>query len=645
MKKIINVFAICTLLLSMIVVPQHVVQAESTYDISQLEDGEYDIQASALHATNDEESAAQGFLNKDAKITINGDRAELTITAPNNDMMNFGYLEIEGDRAETIETEDTLSFTFELDELKEILQAKTSYEVPAIGLVHEDVGLRFQLDGLDEIPEIEEEEEEKVQEQAGQPVDFQVDVGAMERYIENITMTDDQTVIVRFNSGSMIPDFKVDLGQGLQSADRTEVGEDFVDYEFTVDQEDTVLDAQVFVKAGNYESDYLFKLTIGHPSEEDGDKEETEQPEEKPEDPEKQPEEPEEELSEGKTIDYVINQEDSDDISAADNFFEKPGKLIEKEGQTYLEVTVTSWSMIDDLKADGQEVIVIEEDKDKDTAIVHIPVHEDVSQVISLTMKVTVPGLYETEHTTRLVMDEDSLEEESKEEPDKKPGNESEKPNEKPGKKPEKPKEDEKAELVADKVYNLDYTIMHETKNEPSIADDFFNKPGQILLKDGIYYLQVTVDEKDWSMIEGLKIEGKDIKILKSNGKYLVQVTLGESIPNELLLDMFINVPGLYEANHKARLILNEESLKEVDQAGMIIGSTGETPPNPTHKTPNKPTFGDASSNGEEKVTPTAMKQGVNPKTGDEANIGLYGSLFAAALILLTYQIRRRKVI
>src|SRR5699024_11542693 len=111
--------------------------------------------------------------------------------------------------------------------------------------------------GLDEMPEIEEEEEEKVQEQAGQPVDFQVDVGGMERYIENVTMTDDQTVIVRFNSGSMIPDFKVDLGQGLQSADRTEVGEDFVDYEFTVDQEDTVLDAQVFVKAGNYESDYL----------------------------------------------------------------------------------------------------------------------------------------------------------------------------------------------------------------------------------------------------------------------------------------------------------------------------------------------------------------------------------------------------
>src|SRR5699024_4975417 len=113
-------------------------------------------------------------------------------------------------------------------------------------------------------------------------------------------------------------------------------------------------------------------------------------------------------------------------------------------------------------------------------------------------------GLYEMEHDARLVMDESTFTKDEKpsEKPVEKPG---EKPS-KPSKKPEKPQ----AEVLADKTYDIDYTVMHEKESKPSIADPFFEKPGKMLVKDGIYYLQVTINKADWSMIKNLTIDGKE---------------------------------------------------------------------------------------------------------------------------------------
>src|SRR5699024_127220 len=128
-------------------------------------------------------------------------------------------------------------------------------------------------------------------------------------------------------------------------------------------------------------------------------------PEEKPSKPEEKPE------TEDKvqTIDYVIKHETEDKASAADEFFEKPGKIIEKNGKYFLEVTVTNWSMIDDLKANGKKINVVKEnEKDEvDEAVVQIPIAKDFSKIVPLSMKVTVPYVYETTHEARLVMDID----------------------------------------------------------------------------------------------------------------------------------------------------------------------------------------------------------------------------------------------
>src|SRR5699024_1510259 len=76
------------------------------------------------------------------------------------------------------------------------------------------------------------------------------------------------------------------------------------------------------------------------------DEQEDNQDEDK-QDEEEEPSKPEPsgEVTKGE-IDYIIKHESDDKPSSADSFFEKPGKLIEKDGSYYLEVTVKNWSMI-----------------------------------------------------------------------------------------------------------------------------------------------------------------------------------------------------------------------------------------------------------------------------------------------------------
>src|SRR5699024_10269096 len=63
-------------------------------------------------------------------------------------------------------------------------------------------------------------------------------------------------------------------------------------------------------------------------------------------------------------------------------------------------------------------------------------------------------------------------------------------------------------DLTPDKAYEINYTILHEDGNAPSVADGFFKKPGIILEYGGKTYLQMTVESAE--MIKSLSNEYVD---------------------------------------------------------------------------------------------------------------------------------------
>lgn len=113
------------------------------------------------------------------------------------------------------------------------------------------------------------------------------------------------------------------------------------------------------------------------------------------------------------TINYVIKDETKDKVSAADQFFNKPAVLIEKDGEMYLQLTSTSPEYIDWLRTEFGEMKVIKVNEDGSAVYqVKLPKNFELSNVLLLDMKITVPGVYENEkHKARLFFDVDTMKE------------------------------------------------------------------------------------------------------------------------------------------------------------------------------------------------------------------------------------------
>src|SRR5690625_2664048 len=332
------------------------------------------------------------------------------------------------------------------------------------------------------------------------------------------------------------------------------------------------------------------------------------------EDPEK--EDPIELPKDAEEIDYVILHENGKEKSTANSFFVKPGYLFEKDGKTYVQVTITNGEMVKELKSEHGEAVVVKE-HDDGSIDVQFRINSDLSDTL-LEMRIVVPGMYDTEHKAIFSIDED-----------KEPLDPSKDPKPEP-----KPKPEEKSTTEAEKVYAIDYIVKHATDDEASAADGFFVKPGHILEKDGKKYLQVTIN--NWDMINWLKYNGKDVLVAKVNkdGSALVQLKIDGDLSDVIELNMSITVPGVYEnQEHDARLILNPESMKELDEveaANFVI-----------YDTPEKPSFGSNDDNGDENGAPADDKP-KNPQTGDTSGFLLYLSLLFGSALPLIIQIRRR---
>lgn len=115
-------------------------------------------------------------------------------------------------------------------------------------------------------------------------------------------------------------------------------------------------------------------------------------------------------------IDYVVKHESEDTASAADHFFLKPAHLLYKDGEKYLQLTVTNSDMIKSLSTANGDVVIVKENPDG-SMVIQFKVDGDLSDVINLNMFISVPdmpampGGYDMEHNARLFLDPSSLKE------------------------------------------------------------------------------------------------------------------------------------------------------------------------------------------------------------------------------------------
>ena len=669
---------------------------EQMYD--DIEDGEYKIAVEALEGNSDDTSAANGFLMDKATLSINGDDITITFDYTKDFTMDYGinWTKLEDDDPIDVGGDDKLQyFTFQINEIKEIYKASMNYYVPGmpgdmgdeekghsvdyrIVLDEDDLnGLPPKSDSDDEETEKEEPEPEPAPEErvvgtqiieseadAVYQLNYETDSKATAAQLENpvklLEKDDRQYIQIPINEGGANFFRSLEINGEQVIWNSITEGPYTIQFELPGNIEDT-LTLDMVIQAGPnamphdgievwFNTDTI--ETIKEP----------ETPE-TPEEPEEKPEENEENGSNGdkdveltpeisEKVNYVVKHATEDETSAADSFFTKPGNLIERDGEKYIQLTIKSWSMIDWLRTDQGDVEIIKVNDD-DSAVVEFEVTGDLSDAINLTMKVTVPGIYSEEHKARLFLEEGEGEDLVIDPVVPTPTPE---PEPKPTPKPD-PKPKEKSELVPDKAFKIDYVVKHATEDKTSAADSFFNKPAFLLYgENGEQYIQLTINS--WDMIDWIRTEhGGDVTVVKENddGSALIQFQVTGDLSDVINLNMHITVPGMYSMEHDARIFLDVDSKKEVDTSdyqivvdkeGSVPGSTGSTgstdltdPTDP--KGPGKPEFGNGDNvkNGEEVVKSGKTD---NPQTGDTTSILLYTLLLIGSIIPLAVKLRRR---
>lgn len=117
------------------------------------------------------------------------------------------------------------------------------------------------------------------------------------------------------------------------------------------------------------------------------------------------------------SLSYEILHAESDSVSIANDYFEKPAILLVENGEKHIQFTLNHSQWTKELQAplEGSfvDVDVVSENQDEDTRIVQFKVDEDLSKPLEFKMHVlieTMEPVYDHRYTVRFDFDMDSME-------------------------------------------------------------------------------------------------------------------------------------------------------------------------------------------------------------------------------------------
>ncbi|RQW18595.1 heme uptake protein IsdC [Bacillus sp. C1-1] len=195
-----------------------------------------------------------------------------------------------------------------------------------------------------------------------------------------------------------------------------------------------------------------------------------------------------------------------------------------------------------------------------------------------------------------------------------------------------------KAEL-ADGTYTIDYTVMHGSDSSASIANDYWEKPATLTVKNGQIDAKLTLNNSSWIVEYQSKANGSfsNVTVLSEDTaaeKRIVQFPL-DDINGMTESKIHVIVPDIdYDHQYTVRLDFHENTLTP----------TGETVTKEETKEDEEPLGAAQSSNNNDQkhIHGNKTKRENNPQTSDGAPIALLMSLvIVSAIVLLRRQVKQ----
>lgn len=185
-------------------------------------------------------------------------------------------------------------------------------------------------------------------------------------------------------------------------------------------------------------------------------------------------------------------------------------------------------------------------------------------------------------------------------------------------------------------TYTINYKVLKADNDSVSIANDYWEKPATLIVKDGKYTVQVKLNHSSW--IKEFKVNNVETKVISSDNAANTRVAQFElnQVPDLVVSQIHVYIPeeefpgiGLYDNRYTIRLKFDQNTIQAVQ-------SKPEANANATNSAAqNDGNANQGSDDGKQ------MEQ--NPQTSDSTPLYLLIGLFALSGTVFVYKLKKPK--
>ncbi|MGY4110528.1 NEAT domain-containing protein [Aeribacillus sp. SP014] len=392
-----------------------------------------------------------------------------------------------------------------------------------------------------------------------------------------------------------------------------------------------------------------------------------------------QDEQPAEQLQDGEyTIGFRVLKNGTEDTSTMDGYTVKPAGLTVQNGKKYVSVTLKSSKRIKTFQVErnGQYVDaeVVSTNDVEDTRVVKFEV-DDLTKKLNVQTRVVIPQYgYDGSYTVQIQFDVDSIKPMKKDQPDE-DGQKPEDPGKDPGtnKPGDNPSNNNNQNSgnnnggqtrneLADGLYTVEFTVLKNGTEEPSMVNDYVVSPALLTVKNGQLDVAFTLLKSSW--ITKLQVERngqyQDVEVRSKNEKEDTRV-VGfpiEDLSKKVNAKIKVDIPDLqYHNTYDIQIAFDPDSVKPYDGTGVPTKNTNSSDQdqnqNQDQNQQNSNSDDDSltfnrdadQQSTDDDASNNSNNSTVNAKTADLSQIGLYLALLLGSLAIIVWKNRSRLLI
>ncbi|MDA2167519.1 heme uptake protein IsdC [Bacillus cereus] len=203
---------------------------------------------------------------------------------------------------------------------------------------------------------------------------------------------------------------------------------------------------------------------------------------------------------------------------------------------------------------------------------------------------------------------------------------------------------------LADGTYDINYVIQKAENDSASMANDYFEKPAKLVVKNGEMRVQIPMNHSAWitefkAPENGNFVDAKVVSKDESADKRTVEFKV-DDLSKPAAVKIHVVVPNVnYDHNYTIRFAFdaNVKAVGRENKATAVIKNNNQTKTDTKVKEEVKKEESKEANKEANKGTNESGKteKTDNPKTGDEARIGLFAALILISGVFLIRKVRQ----